>query len=458
MPRVVLVALFIACTAIVGVQAQSWTDDHQQAQETRVRGYWVDPSTGLMWAGRDNGKAVTWGQAVKYCRDLRLAGYSDWRLATIDELEGLIDKNAYAPQRVANVTYLHFNKGLKVNGGLVLTAADQWSGSRRLDVTGKPTGFALFFDFVNVLRNDEDLGVRPRRNALCARDSRATPSPPSNDAPKEADPSLSEPGYWVDSSTGLMWSAKDNGKDVDLGEAVNYCRDLHLARYSDWRLATIDELERVHDSIVDGRRTVERFLTGDQWSGSPVTDHRGFPPRLVWYLNVDHGTRAFDEPNYGRAKRAFCVRDSIVQHASPSGASGANTLYWLDPSTGLMWAGRDNLGRLDHWEATQYCRRLRLARYSDWRLATIEELQGIYDSNAESPGANPRSRWREPEPVAFHVKGNLFLTGKQWSNTRANDSESSVEDAWGFDFSDGSRFKDKAGLVYRALCVRGSSK
>jgi hypothetical protein len=29
------------------------------AQETQVRGYWSDPATGLMWAGKDNGKDVS---------------------------------------------------------------------------------------------------------------------------------------------------------------------------------------------------------------------------------------------------------------------------------------------------------------------------------------------------------------------------------------------------------------
>ena len=36
-----------------------------------MRGYWVDPSTSLMWAGKDNGKDVSWNKAMKYCRDLR---------------------------------------------------------------------------------------------------------------------------------------------------------------------------------------------------------------------------------------------------------------------------------------------------------------------------------------------------------------------------------------------------
>ena len=62
-----------------------------------MQSYWTDPSTGLMWAGKDSGKDVSWKSAVKYCRVLRLAAYSDWRLATLGELEGIYDKSANAP-------------------------------------------------------------------------------------------------------------------------------------------------------------------------------------------------------------------------------------------------------------------------------------------------------------------------------------------------------------------------
>jgi hypothetical protein len=54
-----------------------------------MRGFWIDPSTGLMWAGKDNGKDVSWKGGVKYCRDLRLAGYSDWRLANPPRAESV---------------------------------------------------------------------------------------------------------------------------------------------------------------------------------------------------------------------------------------------------------------------------------------------------------------------------------------------------------------------------------
>ena len=77
--------------------AQSSSDEGVSTQETQKRGYWIDPSTGLMWAGKDNRKDVSWKAAMRYCRDLRLAGYSDWRLATLSELDAIYDKNASAP-------------------------------------------------------------------------------------------------------------------------------------------------------------------------------------------------------------------------------------------------------------------------------------------------------------------------------------------------------------------------
>jgi Protein of unknown function (DUF1566) len=81
-----LVVILIAIVR-TPASAQFSTTASGVAQETQARGFWTDPSTGLMWAGKDNGKGVSWKKAVKYCGDLRLAGYSDWRLATLAELE-----------------------------------------------------------------------------------------------------------------------------------------------------------------------------------------------------------------------------------------------------------------------------------------------------------------------------------------------------------------------------------
>ena len=58
--------------------------------------------------------------------------------------------------------------------------------------------------------------------------------------------------------TGLTWTAKDNRRDVNWRNAIDYCQNLSLEGQSDWRLPTLDELEDLHEpyvSSVCGRRS-----------------------------------------------------------------------------------------------------------------------------------------------------------------------------------------------------------
>lgn len=165
--RVVLIV--ISAVAIPAV-AQTSIKDVALAQDTQVRGYWVDPSTGLMWAGKDNGKDVSWNKAMKYCRDLRLAGYSNWRLASLGQLEGIYDKNANAPGLMGPS-----GKGTAsawhVKGDLFLTG-NQWSNTRLMDDRGKPSGYASRFDFnEGRVFNGDELWFYTNKRALCVRGS-----------------------------------------------------------------------------------------------------------------------------------------------------------------------------------------------------------------------------------------------------------------------------------------------
>lgn len=136
--------------------------------------------------------------------------------------------------------------------------------------------------------------------------------------------------------------------------------------------------------------------------------------------------------------------------------------YWTDPVTGLKWAGKDN-GKAVNWQrAKKFCRDSRLAGYSDWRLPTTDELEGIYDKSAEAPGVNPSSRWHETESMNYHVKGNLFLTGDEWSSTHTMDDRGHpTARVWYFDFLNGVRKGDDTTLlinlwggIAKSLCVR----
>jgi len=164
-------AVFLLLIVTVICNAQSSEKGQKAAQETQVRQYWVDPSTGLMWAAQDNGKAVAWRKAEGYCRNLRLAGYSDWKLATLDELATLVDKSPTPSKRVGDTETYSINIGNvppHVRGGLSLTG-NPWSSIRENNRFGKPYGDGWFFDFVTSKPSFDLQDFRNIKYALCVR-------------------------------------------------------------------------------------------------------------------------------------------------------------------------------------------------------------------------------------------------------------------------------------------------
>ena len=163
------IAVFLLAIAFLQGYSQSVLESQSRTQDTQVRGFWADPSTGLMWAGKDNGSDVNWKKAVKYCRDLGLSEYSDWRLASIDELKTIYDKNANAPGRDGQgASTWH------VKGNLFLTG-NQWSSTRMPDDRGRPSGYAYRFDFNEGKAFDGDeLYFHTFKRALCVRLSNKT--------------------------------------------------------------------------------------------------------------------------------------------------------------------------------------------------------------------------------------------------------------------------------------------
>ena len=96
-------------------------------------------------------------------------------------------------------------------------------------------------------------------------------------------------------------------------------------------------------------------------------------------------------------------------------------------------------------EAVDFCRSLQLADYHDWRVPTISELRSIYDPDLKVGG--------------FHVKGNLQLSGWEWSETPGMDDG----EGWllNYRFNNGrpvSALLQLSSRYFRALCVRNSGE
>lgn len=100
----------------------------------------LDPSAGLVWTRQDNGGDVDWTAAKKYCDELELAGSSDWRLPTIDELAQL-----YQPDTKTGPTYRYRDREyqLRMDPLFQLTAPGLWSGTERYE--GMGVAWTFFF-------------------------------------------------------------------------------------------------------------------------------------------------------------------------------------------------------------------------------------------------------------------------------------------------------------------------
>ena len=143
-----------------------------------------------------------------------------------------------------------------------------------------------------------------------------------------------------------------------------------------------------------------------------------------------------------RPKKQTANADRNKQERERVAREEAAKFTWTDPATRLMWVWKDNGTDVNWKQATDYCRNLRLTDNSDWRLPTIDELQGIYDPNANVDGS--------------HVKGELQLSnGWFWSSSQGN----APWEAWAFYFHSGERVSVLLDMCHeRALCVRRSGQ
>jgi tRNA A-37 threonylcarbamoyl transferase component Bud32 len=194
--------------------------------------------------------------------------------------------------------------------------------------------------------------------------------------------------------------------------------------------ATLTALPPVSSGRVRADGTVIRAMATAK-DHTPSADITGL---YLWSTAARPATNPPGGSSYDQGNKEQAARE-------PQPPDSTSTV-WTDPATWLLWAKKDNGSDVTWQQATEYCRKLQLAGHSDWRLPTIEELQGIYDPHANAGD--------------FHVKGNLQLTGWHWSSSPGNASGKASY----FFFTDGELGSDRFNKSYgkRALCVRHSGE
>lgn len=106
----------------------------------------------------------------------------------------------------------------------------------------------------------------------------------------------------LDTNTHLMWQDNGEAKTVQKNwqDAINYCQNLNLAGYNDWRLPDKYTLKALYPKK-DSLRSIAAYA---YWSSSPDVSVSS----VAWYVNFNNGYDDWDGKSNSYLVR--CVRDS----------------------------------------------------------------------------------------------------------------------------------------------------
>ncbi len=91
--RFLFLSLFISLSFLLSACGGGTGDEDRGAPAASAV---TDSRTGLIWQNRDDGLQRDWNDAMYYCEDLTLDGFTDWHVPTFSELRGLIDCGPYS--------------------------------------------------------------------------------------------------------------------------------------------------------------------------------------------------------------------------------------------------------------------------------------------------------------------------------------------------------------------------
>lgn len=104
---------------------------------------------------------------------------------------------------------------------------------------------------------------------------------------------------YTDSEDGAYKRHHSAGKVGNWNYAVNYCRRLNYAGYSDWRLPTEDELMHVHN--IPGQ-VFSYFRANDFWTSTPTVEGKYY---VVYPTDAYPYKRSRRQSNYIRCVRCL---------------------------------------------------------------------------------------------------------------------------------------------------------
>lgn len=117
-------------------------------------------------------------------------------------------------------------------------------------------------------------------------------------------------GIYLDQKTGLLWAARDNGRDIDWRRAFEYCEQLALAGFEDWRMPSLAELENLMEPMSNSMYSVPLEISLSAcciWSSTSKDEV------AAWNLNYRYSKKFTGSKTHTFDLRALCVRQWLEE-------------------------------------------------------------------------------------------------------------------------------------------------
>ena len=222
----------------------------------------TDNVTGLMWQSSDTNSLGYWNEAESVCSNMTLAGYDDWRLPNVNELQGIVNYGNYPAA---------YDQNYFSGSGWYY-----WSSTPAPSIS-MPQHFLVLFGTGIVADGygDPDFPYHVR----CVRGTEARRVLTDNGN-----------GTVTDLDTSLIWQQEDDNVVKNWEEALSYCENLELpAGQTNWRLPNIKELGSIHDLEASSPVVDQTYFPGTEsygyWSSTTSAEDSSF----AWQLYFGSG-------------------------------------------------------------------------------------------------------------------------------------------------------------------------
>ena len=449
----------------------------------------LDTKTNLMWAANDNGRDINWTNAKSYSENYRGGGYSDWRMPTLDELEGLYDVGkTYKSECGYDVHLTEFIR---------LSCVWPWASKRGRSAAAFPFTDGKrnwsremdegYYRAIPV-RSGEKAALEQERQEL-AREKQEMERQKALDNEREqlaavrrkveaerqqvtAQRPLASSGAGKmdkESSYAAAYGLFKEGKYEKSRESFeNFHKQFPNTELSDNAQFWVGECyyfeKKYEKAIVEYDKVTKNFPEGNKVPYALLRQGLSFlklGDKVSAKLLLQRVANDFPNTNQSRIARVKLLEVSdlpAIDNKSTSISSLKETVREgrfiaydngtvLDTKTNLIWASKDNGSDINWANAKSYCENYRGGGFTDWRMPTQDELVRLYDAGKSRAGACNTS-------YPIHVATELIdiTCSSPWA------SETRGSDAAYFFFYNGKRIwhLQSNALLTRALPVRNA--